>query len=99
MAILTAEALNDALHRLADQGKEAQQHAPALLDTILAKGKPARENLLRGICEEMFHPMKADEIRTLEERVVKLEQQVSAPPPAPEAEAAAPTPAPEEPAA
>jgi polyhydroxyalkanoate synthesis regulator phasin len=81
VAVLTADALNQALATLVERGKLAQEHAPAVFDAIMEKGRPARENLVRGLREEMLHPMKGvpalDEIKALEERVASLEQQVN----------------------
>lgn len=83
VAVLTAEALNQAITALREKGKVAQEHGPAVFDAILEKGRPLRETLLRNLREEI-EPLKqcgvgaaTDEIKALEERVASLEQQVS----------------------
>lgn len=90
VAVLTAETLSQAVASLVDRGKVAQEHAPAIVDAIMEKGKPARENLLKGVREDMLQaPKKADEgtaatppanasneISVLEARVKTLEQQL-----------------------
>nr|CAA9253903.1 hypothetical protein AVDCRST_MAG63-2059 [uncultured Armatimonadetes bacterium] len=86
-AILTAEALDQAIQQLVEKGKVAREHAPAIFDTVMEKGRPARENLLRVVRDDVLPGLKkaggggsADaEIQTLEDRVATLEQQVSTP--------------------
>jgi polyhydroxyalkanoate synthesis regulator phasin len=82
-AILTAEALNQAIAGLVERGKLAQEHAPAVFEAIMEKGRPAREGLFRNLRDEMLHPRKGvaalDEIQALEERVAVLERQIAPP--------------------
>ncbi len=83
VAVLTAEALEQAVAALVERGKVAQENAPAVIDAILEKGRPAREALVRTLREEVWEPIRglevpaSLEIRALEERVAVLERQVA----------------------
>lgn len=93
LGMLAAETLEKAISQVSERAKVAQQHAPAILDALEEKGRPAREKLLSNLRESnLYHTMKAEEgegaagksadeeITALEERVRELEKQVDAPP-------------------
>lgn len=59
LGILAAEALEKAIGQLGERAKTAQQYAPAVLDAVQEKGRPAREKLLTNLKDShLFHPMK-----------------------------------------
>jgi polyhydroxyalkanoate synthesis regulator phasin len=83
VALLTAEALEQAVGALVERGKVAQENAPAVVEAILEKGRPTRETLARTLREEVWQPIRGQgvpaspEIKALEERVAVLERQVA----------------------
>ncbi len=100
-ALLAAEALEKAVDNLSEKAKQAKEYAPAVLDAVQEKGRPAREKAFKSFRDDVTNPVKTavgvapaapvsaeDEIRTLEERVKTLEAQVA--PSSPDAEAVGP---------
>ncbi len=84
VAVLTAEALDQVINGLVEKGKVARENAPAVFDAVMERGRPAREQFVRAVKEDVLPQLKRsgtasnDEIRALEERVTALETQVNA---------------------
>ena len=84
VAVITAEALDQVINSLVEKGKVARENAPAVYDAVMERGRPAREQLIRAVKEDVLPQLKLsgsasrDEIRSLEERVAALEKQVGA---------------------
>lgn len=85
-ALLTAETLEQVVGGLVEKGKIAREHAPAVFETLMERGRPTREQWLRTFKGEIVPQFTMggpgerpaeEEIQTLEERVATLEQQVS----------------------